>query len=132
MNKELELLESLYIGASRYQAEHGLKVGMALLIQSKYEYLKQALTPPTADEVCTELDKWYIEATGDLLIANINDFTYDKKEKIFYKRMLNKPHQMTMCRLDTNDCVQLREPLPPHLITMIGKFYESLEEEKHE
>ena len=83
---------------------------------------KVLYAPPTADEVCTELDKWYIEATGDLLIASINDFTYDKKEKIFYKRMLNKPHQMTMCRLDTNDCVQLREPLPPHLITMIGKL----------
>ena len=49
-----------------------------------------------------------------------------KEKKRFYKRMLNKPHQMTVCRLDTNDCVQLREPLPPHLTTMIGKFYESL------
>ena len=82
---------------------------------------------PTADEVCVELDKWYIEATGDLLIANINDFTYDENEKRFYKRMLNKPHQMTICRLDTNDCVQLREPLSPHLITLIGRFYEGLE-----
>ena len=46
--------------------------------------LEKALTPPTADEVCNELDKWYFEATGYLLFANINDFTYEKKEKRFY------------------------------------------------
>ncbi len=96
----------------------------------EYAIIRKALTPPTSDEVCVELDKWYIEATGDLLIASINDFTYDGDEKRFYKRMLNKPHQMTICSLDTNDCVQLREPLPPHLITMIGKFYEKKEVEE--
>ena len=86
--------------------------------------MKKALTPPTAEEVCEALDKWYIDLTGDLLIANINDFTYDKDEKRFYKRMLNQPHQMTICKLDTNDCIQLREPLHPHLFTLIGRFYE--------
>ena len=96
-------------------------------LETTLNELEALKKPPTVEEVCEELDKWYIEATGDLLIANINDFTYDKKEKIFYKRMLNKPHQMTMCRLDTNDCVQLREPLPPHLIMLIGRFYQSLE-----
>lgn len=118
-NKELEALERMYTNEFYDMSE-------------EYDLVKKALTPPTADDVCKELDKWYIEATGDLLVANINDFTYNKKEKRFYKRMLNKPHQMTICRLDTNDCVQLREPLPPHLITMIGKFYESLEGEKNE
>ena len=117
LNKYQHLMQYLY---DSFEISHDFK--------NEYAILVQALTPPTADEVCEALDKWYINVTGDLLIANINDFTYDKDEKIFYKRMLNKPHQMTMCRLDTNDCVQLREPLPPHLVTLIGRFYEGLEE----
>ena len=127
MNKELDDLDFIRYVA-RLDCSDDTPTGQEL--NEAYQRLLSILTPPTADEVCVELDKWYIEATGDLLIANINDFTYDENEKIFYKRMLNKPHQMTICRLDTNDCVQLREPLPPHLTTMIGKFYESLEGEK--
>ena len=126
MNKELVYLADLHSHTNCDIEDIDCKN----IVQKSYSALRQALTPPTADEVCTELDKWYIEATGDLLIASINDFTNEKKEKIFYKRMLNKPHQMIICRLDTNDCVQLREPLPPRLTTMIGKFYESLVGEK--
>ena len=114
MNKELELLESLYIGASRYQAEHGLKVGMALLIQSKYEYLKKALTPPTADEVCKALSEYY----GRKVVF---------RENVFWYKTIIYDNEQWVRDVSLKD---LSKDNRGDLITMIGKFYESLEGEK--
>lgn len=93
-------------------------------ILNAVEYYWQNNTPPTADEVCEELNKWYSDVVDYVFIHGVDDFTYDEKNKRFYKRMLNSPHEMTICRIDTNGCMELREPLPPHLITLIGRFYE--------
>ncbi len=119
MNKELELLESLYIGASRHQAEHGLKVGMALLIQSRYEYLKHVLTPPTADEVCKALSEY----------SKTN--VYYERGGFFYRNEYRYNQPFLVAIKYKSGLIELtKNVLPPHLITMIGKFYESLEGEK--
>ena len=82
---------------------------------------------PTADEVCEALNKWYSEVLDYVFIHGVDDFTYDVDSKRFYKRMLNSPHEMTICKINTNKCIQLREPLSPSLITLIGRFYEGVE-----
>lgn len=122
MSKELEALNELSYRLASVDTSNTIEEAH----DDVFPIIRKALTPPTSDEVCEALNKWYVDITDDLLIATINDFTYDKDKKRFYKRMLNQPYQMTMCRLDTNDCVQLREPLPPRLITLIGRFYEGV------
>jgi len=74
-------------------------------------YIK-ALAPPTQDEVCKALSEY---------LPHLNEITYNKKTKCFendgYSDILNNI---------LFDCNYI-EDLPPHLITMIGRFYESLE-----
>ena len=133
MSKELEALNKIKhasLTVEKHDATSGSITIIPIVNTEEYETIKSYLTPPTADEVCEELDKWYIGVTGDILIASINDFTYDKDEKRFYKRMLNQPHQMTICKIDTNNCIQFREPLPSKTTTLIGRFYEGIEELK--
>ena len=72
-----------------------------------YQYITQA---PSEEEMCKALSEWW----GD-------DVRY--KDKEFY------------CWLDS-ELLWIRRFLlkdfPPHLITMIGKFYQSLEEENND
>lgn len=105
------------------EEEGGKKYTYTEIADMLHEIIK-ALTPPTSDEVCEELNKWYSDVVDYVFIHGVDDFTYDEKNKRFYKRMLNSPHEMTICRIDTNGCMELREPLPPHLIELIGRFYQ--------
>lgn len=73
----------------------------------------KALTPPTADEVCETL-KEYLK----------RDCYYDEKRKYFGDEDL-----IIIC-LMPEDKLYIAYMLPSHIITMIGKFYESLDVEK--
>ena len=66
------------------------------------EYIKKALTPPTADEVCKALSEYL-------------------KRNVYYEDGMFKVHSDVY-----GEIVDLNT-LPPHLITLIGRFYEGLE-----
>lgn len=76
-----------------------------------YEPIKQALTPPTADEVC------------EALIKHIKrEVTY--RDKGFYIVCDNGLYLITKIQSGGHMVFDLTYTLPPHLITLIGRFYE--------
>lgn len=83
---------------------------------SKYmDSLKSILTPPTADEVCKALSGWFDEK-----------FYYDVNQKEFYTKALNGQHSVV--KLKKNEIhFGGWYTMPPHLITLIGRFYEAQE-----
>ena len=83
----------------------------------------KALTPPTEDEVCKALSE-YLEREVKI-----------SKEKSFYYSQISHYGEVDeiICGYsweDTHYTIGFEIDLPPHIITMIGKFYESLEEKK--
>ena len=121
MTKELEALK----GIKQAIAEH-LHKQTGVSVEKHFEYLQndtdisiieQALTPPTANEV--------IKALSECLAK---DVSYGDKQ--FYYTIENTKCIMFITVTYDDGSWSINECLPPHLITMIGKFYESLEEMK--
>jgi hypothetical protein len=112
MSKELKMLEliDIYITLDDYDRETS---GVAEAIR----LVKKALTPPTANDVCKALSEWF---NKDVPNCYQTDFYYFEKEKAFYLDNINfiVYYRENTLRFNTNF------PLPPHLITLIGKFYE--------
>ena len=110
MTKELEALERIlsYVKLDEYDYETR-GVGDAERL------IRKALTPPTEDDVSKALCEYFQE---------YGDFIYGEKEKWFTRQ-----NRVVIWQTAGND-LHLCINLPPHLITMIGKFYESLEGEK--
>lgn len=73
--------------------------------------LRQALTPPTADEVCEALSEYFIDK-------------YICVDNKFYNYGGNEPKAVIY---KINCSVVIRYDLPPRIITLIGRFYEGLE-----
>ncbi len=124
MTKELEALK----GIKQAIAEH-LHKQTGVSVEKHFEHLQndteisiveQALTPPTEDEVIKALSKYFAK-----------DVRYYAKQFYFIEyegKAWERPRFITETLDDGSWSVN--ECLPPHLITMIGKFYESLEGEK--
>lgn len=113
MSKPLEALE--YLKANTYIKQD--KYSMEAL-----HYIEQALTPPTEKEVC--------EALNEYLKYKV---FFDKENKVFYSlypetssTIVNKFYVTK--RNEFHNTYGIVVALPPHLITLIGKFYESLED----
>jgi hypothetical protein len=105
MNKELEALKRL---SGRYFRE----LPTNLQDSEDYQLLKQALTPPTSDEVCEALSEYLCEKIGKKLeVEYLNgDFILQNNYIAF---------------LDGKGSLCFNFNLPPHLITLIGRFYEN-------
>ena len=69
--------------------------------------LKQALTPPTAEEVCEALREHYKHYVCYSEVSN--EFMFEDSEKITRHGIYG---------------YQVVVYMPPHLITLIGRFYE--------
>ena len=102
MSKELESLKE----KQYYDSKQDLWV-------VSVNHIQRVLTPPTADEVCKALSEYYkIEVEYSPL-----DHTFESAE--------------TWYAMYENDFMDLGgERMPPHLITMIGRFYNGIEEKK--
>ena len=114
MNKELEALYKL----SEIEFETGDYMnddGYMMRIESTemYDLIRKALTPPTADEVCKELSAYY----GKKVIF---------KENVFWYKTIIYGNEQWVREVSLKD---LSKDNRGDLITMIGKFYESLEED---
>ena len=116
MSKELEALNKIK-HASLTVVEHDDTSGSITIIPivntEEYETIKNYLTPPTADEVCKALSEWFDEK-----------FYYDVNQKEFYTKALNGQHSVVKLK---NNEINFGGwyVMPPHLITLIGRFYEA-------
>ena len=82
----------------------------------EYAILVQALTPPTADEVCEALS----EEFG-------HTYYYDEELRDFWCEEFGSDDHMITWYLSNEPLNELVDY--PHLMTLIGRFYEGLEEE---
>ena len=102
-----------------------------------FKRIKQALTPPTSDDVCKALSEYYktnvfcrkhehqdVPAIGSTFI----DTFYYLKIKTDVNGIEYKTERIIV--LGDSVDVSLNASLPPHLITMIGRFYESESEKE--
>ena len=135
MNKELEALEELkkidiiIDGCAWNYKDTNYK--------ESFDVLEKYITPPTADEVCREITDFinglgFVEEKINVVYDNQNkEFYYMSKrtdDVIWYKKIVVAIQTIS----DTKDRTIFLDvmKLSPHLITIIGKFYESLEAEK--
>jgi hypothetical protein len=79
---------------------------------SKYLEMEQALTPPTADEVCEALSEFYS-------VNELTKFKYDKEKMSFYE----EESKDIIVRFN-GILLRYFKPLPLRQITLIGRFYE--------
>lgn len=94
--------------------------------KANMDCIKQYLTQsPTSEEVCKAFKVWYEKKNCEL-----NSVDYNKEDKTFSYTWLydNKPMMFTICKMDYG-VIEFITNVPPHLITMIGKFYEGSESE---
>lgn len=84
--------------------------------QYAFKVVKEALTPPTADEVCKALSEYYSK-TNYKVVYSIVDKSFRVKDNY-----LN--HFDIAIKNDTGIMFGYNLTLPPHLITLIGRFYE--------
>ena len=116
MSKELEALK----GIKQAIAKH-LHKQTGVSVEKHFEYLQndteisiieQAITPPTADEVCKALSEYF----GEEVIFLVNDKEFVIKCNIGYKYIV-----------ETDDVLYyIKVGLPLYLITLIGRFYEGV------
>lgn len=105
MSKELEALKEIYNGMYNKQG-----------FINEFKTIEQALTPPTQEEVCEAIMKHY------------------RGKVVFYNEMARTFNEVHITRNEetvsfyANGEVGINyNGLPPHLITLIGRFYEGME-----
>mgnify|MGYP001252692458 CR=1 FL=1 len=88
--------------------------------EADIEVLRKALTPPTSDEVCKALSEYL---KRDVKINSDKAFYYSE-ERQYYGEC-----DEIICGYGWEDgCISFEIDLPPHLITLIGRFYEGVKE----
>lgn len=102
MSKELEALEYLQDVVYTFDNEQEL-------IDKAFNIVQQALIPPTQEEVC--------EALSDYLGENV---LFDRVIRMF----IYYPNKFITTSNKGYNIYSIQMTLPPHLITMIGRFYE--------
>jgi len=128
MSKELEALkriEKLVIDRHGYGKDYIEEISI----------LEQALTPPTQEEVCEALSEYFgckvnfelVEYEEIETSSYRPTFYYEKVKKDYHD---NKYIQKKIIVIGDKNGVTVNSYLPPHLITMIAKFYQGKSEPK--
>ena len=107
----MEYINKRINGIVYYGADNGT------VTLDEFKLIQQALTPPTAEEVCKALsewsgDKWYYKTNMQRKGFVCNEQSFTNEKYIGYDNKLGLGY------------FQNGLWLPPHLITLIGKFYE--------
>ena len=93
-----------------------------MLFKDTYQYkeiketlraCRVAITPPTADEVCEALNEY-----KDFDFVRYENYSFYSGDTICY---------LGFDGVDDEPLIIFNYELPPHLITLIGRFYEGLE-----
>lgn len=101
----MEALNTLYIRANR-----GSTFKQAAENVELENEIRQALTPPTVDEVCDALSE-YME------------------EEVIYKEKRFSANAWVICGINKKGLIYINEELLPKLGKMIFEFYEGLQDE---
>lgn len=127
-----EQLEQIKIAHIEAHIESKNEGDFDVWFEDYYEEIEQALTelealkkPPAVEEVCMELSRHYKEQVSYSNERHNHHF-YFEKYRLGIVMLLHENIKFIQ-----GDFHKTNE-LPPHLITLIGKFYESLEGEKNE
>ena len=112
MNKELEVAIKIIKDETLYDSSNNRCPYVKDLPQ--WKIIEQALTPPTEEEVCEALSEYY----GFEVVHEGLDFI-PKIEHDYYYEVVSV----------ADNRIVFTAPLPPHLVTMIGRFYEGLNDE---
>ena len=112
MSKELEALRKL--GMQTVYDEEGYETPVDIFLRRDYDALEQALTPPTADDVCEALSEHF----GKKVFI-------DKRYKLV--EFVVEPGSI-VAYIDKRNNLNVGS-LPPYLSTLIGRFYEGLANE---
>ena len=109
MNKVLENARQVY---KQRDEEHYLEI-----IRKTADELERLLTPPTAEEVCEAIGKHYKLDDYESCLFDVNT------KNIVVNRWAEKIHIVWFYKGE----IRINQYLPPHLITLIGRFYEGVE-----
>jgi hypothetical protein len=123
MTKELEALKHIISEINNCKL-HGIGDENWLGFQDvlkDIDILEKVLTPPTADEVCKALSKWVKENILDVWNCKVY---YDNGGFHYYNNCDFEEYLVEYERIDK--AISLSVFLPPHLVTMIGKFYDKV------
>jgi len=132
MSKELEALEKideivtlLRERANIYIDELDNETNYDEYIEHLFNYFnKQSLTPPTQEEVCEVLSE-YLKGNVKVVIDKYDDCSF-----MSFVAETDKYQNLTIVIKDfETETIEIEFALPPHLITLIGRFYEGVEKE---
>jgi len=115
VSKELEAFDRVWEDCSKLDLDYVSKHNL----MDDLREIKKALTPPTADEVCEVLSKKVkrpVKFDGDNFYYIEQRQYYDECDEIICGWSYS-PKELSF-----------ETDLPPRLITLIGRFYEGLEE----
>lgn len=121
MTKELEALN----GLANFIIMHGNNDDYDASAIEWHGIIKQALTPPTADEVCKALSEYYHSEVS---------YSNERHNHMFYF----EESRLGILRYYDGRVVFIHSDyhktnnLPPYIVVLIGKFYESLEEKEND
>lgn len=87
------------------------------LLVLKDDYIEELKKPPTEQEVCEALSEWFKN----------KEIKYENGD-FYYQPMITKPKQYISIKrklaFSEKIVYTIETQLPPHLITLIGRFYE--------
>jgi len=112
-NKELEALNKIFNGMYN-----------KLDFFKEFKTIEKALTPSTAYEVCKALGAWLNEAPVNLW----NYKVYHDNDGFYYYN--NEDYKIYLVKFEQiYKTITSSVFLPPHLITLVGRFYEGVKDE---
>jgi hypothetical protein len=131
MSKEIKDYVSMMEHTLRRRMDS--QAGKEELIKEYTEKMEQGLnainrlaeieTPPTADQVCEALSEYF----GETIILNPATCEF-MNVNCFANDVNSVTHTKITEWFEPYNTYSIIEPLPPHLITLIGRFYEGRDE----
>ena len=119
MSKELEALKEV-VSYQWWDCYNDEPQEMNEKQQQAYDHLVKYLTPPTDKDVVMALLKHFDKKI----------FFYDEISRTFKEVHLTRNDEYVSYFRDGTITINVNYGLPPHLITLIGRFYEGLEAKK--
>lgn len=104
MNKNLEILKEIEIIRNKKEFTQLEKDNYYKVAPYQLDMIEQTLTPPTTEEVCEALSEY------------LGEEVYYKEDRFF--------DDFRTIAIFVGCRALIHIPLPPRLITMIGRFYE--------
>jgi 1,4-dihydroxy-2-naphthoyl-CoA synthase len=129
--KELEALKRLrdgYTNGYYKQFTHS-----EAKIDEDYNMVLEALTPPTADELCKAMSNYFKKWNSSGYRTSTIEYKSYLKAFFFLSggdKKEDRGKDKTICFMESflgDTHIRFFEDLPPHLITLIGRFYEGVE-----